>query len=123
MCRYLNDADYFGGLDQEDLNQLFYAMQSNFKAWVSGFAPLALGADIDSMAVREFSRTLFNIRPDIAFSVAKTIFQSDLRSVLPQVLFCHNLHNLRGPHIAHSGSCKHVFCKIVVLFNEALGPL
>lgn len=77
--------DYFGGFEQEDLNQLFEAMQSNFKAWVSGFAPLAVGADIDSMAVQEFGRTLFNIRPDIAFSVAKTIFQSDLRSILPKV--------------------------------------
>ncbi|XP_024365708.1 probable esterase KAI2 isoform X2 [Physcomitrium patens] len=82
--RYLNDMDYFGGFEQEDLNQLFEAMQSNFKAWVSGFAPLAVGADIDSMAVQEFGRTLFNIRPDIAFSVAKTIFQSDLRSILPK---------------------------------------
>ena len=84
-CRYLNTADYFGGLDEEDLDQLFHAMQSNFKAWVSGFTPLALGADIDSMAVQEFSRTLFNIRPDIAFNVAKTIFTSDLRSILHQV--------------------------------------
>jgi len=86
LCRYLNAADYFGGLDQEDLSQLFHAMQLNFKAWVSGFAPLAVGADIDSMAVQEFSRTLFNIRPDIAFIVANTIFTSDMRSVLPQVL-------------------------------------
>lgn len=25
ICRYLNDVNYFGGLDQEDLNQLFLA--------------------------------------------------------------------------------------------------
>lgn len=85
MCRYLNAADYFGGIDQEDLNQLFHALQLNFKAWIAGFAPLAVGADIDSMAVQEFSRKLFNIRPDIAFRVAKTIFTSDMRSILPQV--------------------------------------
>lgn len=92
--RYLNDSDYFGGFEQEDLNQLFEAMQSNFKAWVSGFAPLAVGADIDSMAVQEFGRTLFNIRPDIAFSVAKTIFQSDLRTMLPKVTVpCHILQS------------------------------
>jgi hypothetical protein len=88
--RYLNDADYFGGFEQEDLNQLFLAMQSNFKAWVSGFAPLAVGADIESPAIQEFGRTFFNIRPDIAFSVAKTVFQSDLRCILAQVL-CHIL--------------------------------
>lgn len=97
-CRYLNDADYFGGFEQDDLNQLFQAMQSNFKAWVSGFAPLAVGADIESMAVQEFGRTLFNIRPDIAFSVAKTIFQSDLRSILPQVRVILAVSPSQSPH-------------------------
>ncbi|CAI5969705.1 unnamed protein product [Closterium sp. NIES-64] len=82
--RYLNDVDYFGGFEQEDLNQLFAAMHSNFRAWVSGFAPLAVGADINCAAVQEFSRTFFCIRPDIALSVSKTIFQSDMRSILPQ---------------------------------------
>jgi len=92
--RYLNDIDYFGGFEQKDLDQLFEAMQSNFKAWVSGFAPLAVGADLDSIAVQEFSRTLFNIRPDIALSVAKTIFQSDMRSMLPHVTVpCHILQS------------------------------
>lgn len=92
--RYLNDVNYFGGFEQEDLNQLFEAMQCNFKAWVSGFAPLVVGADIECNAVQEFSRTLFNIRPDIAFSVAKTIFQSDLRNILPQVVVpCHILQS------------------------------
>jgi hypothetical protein len=33
--------DYFGGFEQEDPNQLFEAMQSNYKAWVSGFATMA----------------------------------------------------------------------------------
>lgn len=54
---------------------------------MSGFAPLAVVADMDSMVMmQEFSRILFNIRPDIALSMAKTIFTSDMRSVLPQVL-------------------------------------
>ncbi|CAI5505127.1 unnamed protein product [Closterium sp. Naga37s-1] len=92
--RYLNDGDYFGGFEQEDLNQLFLAMQSNFRAWVSGFAPLAVGSDIDAPAVQEFSRTFFCIRPDIALSVAKTIFQSDMRAILPQVRVpCHILQS------------------------------
>ncbi|XP_042388420.1 probable esterase D14L [Zingiber officinale] len=92
--RYLNEADYFGGFEQEDLDQLFDAMRSNFKAWVSGFAPLAVGGDMDSVAVQEFSRTLFNIRPDIALSVAQTIFQSDLRSILGYVSVpCHILQS------------------------------
>lgn len=84
-CRYLNDIDYYGGFDQRDLDQLFDDMKSNFRAWVSGFGPLAVGADLKNSAVQEFCRTFFQIRPDIALSVTKTIFQSDLRAILPQV--------------------------------------
>lgn len=83
--RYLNDETYIGGFVQSELNQLFDAMQSNFRAWVTGFCPLAVGTDLQSIAVQEFTRTFFNMRPDIALSVSKTCFQSDLRSLLPQV--------------------------------------
>ena len=77
--------DYYGGFEQEDLDQLFEAMKSNYRAWCDGFAPLAVGGDMDSVAVQEFSRTLFNMRPDIALSVARTIFCSDTRHLLAHV--------------------------------------
>ncbi|GAV58755.1 Abhydrolase_6 domain-containing protein [Cephalotus follicularis] len=93
--RYLNDVDYYGGFEQEDLDQLFEAMRSNFKAWCSGFAPLAVGGDMDSVAVQEFSRTLFNMRPDIALSVGQTIFQSDMRQIIGLVSVpCHLLQSV-----------------------------
>lgn len=96
IIRYLNDADYYGGFEQEDLDQLFEAMRSNYKAWCSGFAPLAVGGDMDSLAVQEFSRTLFNMRPDIALSVAQTIFQSDMRQILCQITVpCHILQSMK----------------------------
>lgn len=56
-------------------------MESNYEAWVNGFAPLAVGADVPA-AVREFSRTLFNMRPDISLFVSRTVFNSDLRGIL-----------------------------------------
>ncbi|KAJ4892242.1 putative esterase KAI2 [Raphanus sativus] len=88
--RFVNDDDYEGGFDQEDIKQLFEAMQSNYKAWCLGFAPLVVGGDLDSAAVQEFSRTLFNMRPDIALSMAQTIFSSDMRQILPFVSVpCH----------------------------------
>ncbi|XP_044469105.1 probable esterase KAI2 [Mangifera indica] len=94
--RYLNDVDYFGGFEQEDLYQLFEAMRSNYKAWCSGFAPLIVGSDMDSVAVQEFSRTLFNMRPDIALSVAQTIFQSDMREILSLVTVpCHIIQSMK----------------------------
>eukprot|EP00270_Netrium_digitus_P015715 TRINITY_DN5553_c0_g1_i1.p1 TRINITY_DN5553_c0_g1~~TRINITY_DN5553_c0_g1_i1.p1 ORF type:complete len:269 (+),score=43.96 TRINITY_DN5553_c0_g1_i1:178-984(+) len=93
--RYLNDEDgYYGGFDEDTLRQLFAAMQSNFKAWVLGFAPLAVGSDLTGHAVQEFSRTFFSMRPDIALSVAKVVFQSDMRSLLPLVTVpCHILQS------------------------------
>ncbi|CAH9108668.1 unnamed protein product [Cuscuta epithymum] len=94
--RYLNDVDYYGGFEVEDLEQLFDAMRSNYKAWCSGFAPLAVGGDMDSVAVQEFSRTLFNMRPDIALSVLQTIFQSDLRHLLSHVTVpCHIIQSMK----------------------------
>nr|AZB48730.1 alpha/beta hydroxylase D14 [Nervilia fordii] len=94
--RYLNDTDYFGGFEQDELDQLFDAIRSNYKAWVSGFAPLAVGADMESVAVQEFSRTLFNVRPDIALCVAQTIFQSDFRGILNLVSVpCHIIQSTK----------------------------
>lgn len=87
--------DYYGGFDQEDLDQLFEAIQANYEAWCSGFAPLAVGGDMDSVAVQEFSRTLFNMRPDIAFSMARTIFRSDMRQLLKLVTVpCHIIQSV-----------------------------
>ena len=84
-CRYLNDENYHGGFEQEELNELFRAMQHNFRAWVNGIAPVFVGGDLDSPAVQEFCRTFFSIRPDIALSVTKSIFQMGMRRILPQV--------------------------------------
>ncbi|XP_062101248.1 strigolactone esterase D14 [Humulus lupulus] len=79
--RFLNDTDYHGGFEQGEIEKVFKAMEANYEAWVSGFAPLAVGADVPE-AVREFSRTLFNMRPDITLFVSRTVFNSDLRGVL-----------------------------------------
>lgn len=56
-------------------------MEANYEAWVHGYAPLAVGADVPT-AVQEFSRTLFNMRPDISLFVSRQVFNSDLRGVL-----------------------------------------
>ncbi|KAK6116026.1 hypothetical protein DH2020_008295 [Rehmannia glutinosa] len=79
--RFLNDKNYHGGFEQSEIEKVFSAMEANYAAWVNGFAPLAVGADVPE-AVREFSRTLFNMRPDITLFVSRTVFNIDLRGVL-----------------------------------------
>ncbi|KAK7823303.1 putative esterase kai2 [Quercus suber] len=86
----LNDGDYCGGFELEDLDQIFEAVQSNYKAWWSGFAPLIVGGDMDSIAIQEVTRALFNMRLEIALSLAHTIFLSDSRHILGHVTTpCH----------------------------------
>lgn len=80
-ARFLNDEDYHGGFEQGEIDRVFSAMEANYEAWVNGYAPLAVGADVPD-AVQEFSRTLFNMRPDISLFVCRTVFNSDLRGVL-----------------------------------------
>ncbi|KAF8012324.1 hypothetical protein BT93_I0461 [Corymbia citriodora subsp. variegata] len=93
---YLNDPEYYGGFEQADLDQLFEAMRENYKAWCSGFAPLAIGGDMDTVYVQEFSRTLFNMRPDVALCVAQTIFQIDMRPYLGLVTVpCHIIQSVK----------------------------
>uniref|UniRef100_A0ACD5TVG8 Uncharacterized protein n=1 Tax=Avena sativa TaxID=4498 RepID=A0ACD5TVG8_AVESA len=82
--RFLNDSDYHGGFELEEIQQVFDAMSANYSAWATGYAPLAVGADVPA-AVQEFSRTLFNMRPDISLHVCQSVFKTDLRGVLGMV--------------------------------------
>lgn len=83
--RYLNDDGYFGGFEQSDLNSLYEAMNQNYLGWANGFAPLAMGnADRPELG-QEFARSLSAMRPDIAQSTARMIFESDLRGKLPLI--------------------------------------
>lgn len=83
--RYLNDGDYYGGFEQSDLDAFYAAMSSNYYAWASGFAPLAMGNPDRPELAREFASGLSAIRPDIAQAVARVIFQSDHRAELPRL--------------------------------------
>lgn len=92
--------DYYGGFDQEDIDQLFEAMRVNYTTWCSGFAPLMVGGDLNSVALEEYSRTLFNIRPDIALSLITTIFQSDIRHLLGHITApCHIIQSRNDPAV------------------------
>lgn len=81
---FLNDRGYYGGFERGEVVEVLEMMRTNYEAWVQGFAPLAVGADVPA-AVREFSITLFNMRPDISLFVSKMVFESDLRGVLEAV--------------------------------------
>lgn len=85
--RYLNDPStgYIGGFEQSDLDTLYASMSSNYYAWASGFAMIAMGNPERPELAIEFANSLSAIRPDIAQAVARVIFQSDHRRELPKL--------------------------------------
>lgn len=92
--RYINSEDYTGGFTQEALNDLYNNMSTNYYAWISGFAPYVMSNNDKPQLAQQFATWLGEIRPDIAVSVARTIFQSDYRDKLAQLriptLLIHN---------------------------------
>jgi sigma-B regulation protein RsbQ len=77
--RYLNDEGYVGGFEQHELDALYEAMSSNYHAWAIGFAPLFMGNPDQPELAINFAKTLSAVRPDIALSVARMVYQSDHR--------------------------------------------
>jgi pimeloyl-ACP methyl ester carboxylesterase len=82
--RYLNDKGYVGGFEQADVEELLAAMVANYQAWVAGFAPAAVAADVPE-AVEDFSAGLLAMRPDVTVQISRAIFESDVRRLLPLV--------------------------------------
>jgi sigma-B regulation protein RsbQ len=83
--RYLNDVGYYGGFEQHELDALYESMSTNYYAWASGFAPIAMATQDQPELAAEFAKTLAAIRPDIAQAVSRVIFQSDHRAELPRL--------------------------------------
>lgn len=67
-----------------ELEQASEVMEANYEAWVLGFTPIPVGADVP-VVVLEFRRTLFNMRPAIMLFVLRTVFNSDVRGFLGMV--------------------------------------
>lgn len=99
--RYLNDGDYAGGFDQSDLDALYEGMATNYFAWASGFAPVAMHNPDQPALAEEFARTLQLMRPDISLHLARAIYESDHRADLPSltlpVLILQTQHDVAVP--------------------------
>ncbi|PIQ21765.1 MAG: alpha/beta hydrolase [Cytophagales bacterium CG18_big_fil_WC_8_21_14_2_50_42_9] len=79
---YINDEEYIGGLDKEDLKNLLELMDNNYLGWSSFLAPQVMGnldrPELGEELVSNFCAT----DPDIAKEFARVTFLSDNRSDL-----------------------------------------
>ncbi|MBA0857315.1 hypothetical protein Goshw_010544 [Gossypium schwendimanii] len=83
--RYINDGRYYGGYERSEVNEIYKTIEQNFTGWVQNFAPKAAGQN-NTATGANFKKTLGRMKPYIALSAAKTVFSSDFRHKLPQVM-------------------------------------
>ncbi|GLT62075.1 hypothetical protein SLA2020_347400 [Shorea laevis] len=83
--RYLNTKGYYGGFERSDIDSIFISIEGNFSNWVQNFVPKAISVN-NRAAVSETERSLERMKPNIALSAAKTVFLSDLKRELPEVV-------------------------------------
>lgn len=118
--KYLDAPDYKGGFKLKHLDPVFSAVQDNYNVWLSGCEGLPMATEGMPAQVRVLCEPLFGLRPDIAFSMLKTIFTADIRPLLPQVTVeVHLLHTSRDLSVPWE-SVQHMIDAIPSAFAELL---
>lgn len=79
---FVNRPGYEGGFEPHEIEQLLHDLGSDYLNWVNNFSPVAVAAPPGRPEVAEFARSLAAMRPDVAFSMALTVFKMDLRDQL-----------------------------------------
>jgi sigma-B regulation protein RsbQ len=83
--RYLNDADYRGGFEQRDIEQMIEFLDSNYLGWSTAMAPVIMGNPDRPELGAELTNSFCRTDPEIARHFAKVTFLSDNRADLPRV--------------------------------------
>lgn len=81
-ARYINDKNYTGGMEQEDLDALFDVMDSNYLGWSASLAPAIMGNPERPQLGEDLANSFCATNPDIAKDFARVTFLSDNRSEL-----------------------------------------
>jgi sigma-B regulation protein RsbQ len=82
---YINDGDYVGGMEKEDLDALLTMMDSNYLGWSSTLAPQVIGNAERPELGDELTANFCATDPDIARAFARVTFLSDNRADLPKL--------------------------------------
>lgn len=77
--RYINDQEYYGGFNQEDIEQMLDVLDSNYLGWASSMAPVIMGNPDRPELSNELERSFCQNDPEIAKHFARATFLSDNR--------------------------------------------
>lgn len=82
---YINDGDYIGGFERDDIEQMLEFLDANYFGWSSSMAPAIMGnADLPMLA-GELENSFCRTDPAIARHFARVAFLSDHRADLPKL--------------------------------------
>ncbi|CAA3014050.1 strigolactone esterase D14 [Olea europaea subsp. europaea] len=82
--RCTNSEDYEGGFELSGVEEIFSSIKSNYEQWTSSFAALVVDPS-DPESVEKLAKSLKRMRPEVAFTLAKTVFLIDYRDMLEKV--------------------------------------
>jgi sigma-B regulation protein RsbQ len=82
---YLNDGEYMGGFNQEDIEQMLDFLDTNYLGWSSTMAPAIMGNTERPELASELENSFCRTDPVIAGHFARTTFLSDHRADLPKL--------------------------------------
>ncbi|MBK4348268.1 alpha/beta fold hydrolase [Lacisediminihabitans changchengi] len=83
--RYVNDGDYVGGFEQEDIDSLLDTLDSNYLGWSSAVAPMMTGNHDRPEIGQQLTDNFCSTDPTIARHFARVTFLSDNRRDLASV--------------------------------------
>jgi sigma-B regulation protein RsbQ len=82
---YVNDGDYIGGFERDDIDSLLDALESNYLGWASSMAPAIMGVRERPEFGEELTASFCRTDPEIAKQFARATFLSDNRKELPRL--------------------------------------
>ena len=82
---YINDGEYVGGFEHEDIDALLDNLDSNYLGWSSKMAPLIMGNTDRPELAEELTVSFCSTDPDVARHFARVTFLSDNRGDLATV--------------------------------------
>jgi sigma-B regulation protein RsbQ len=77
--RYLNDENYFGGLTNADIRDLYDAIQRNCGEWAIHFSKMAMNNPDKPDLADNFAKTIRDIPTERILTVLHSILQTDYR--------------------------------------------
>ncbi len=83
--RFINDGDYCGGFNREDVEELLRSLDSNYLGWSSAMAPVIMANPDRPELGQELKNSMVRTKPEIAREFARATFLSDHREDLPRV--------------------------------------